>query len=192
MMSNEAQVRLLSRTQLVARPLDEVFAFFADASNLEALTPGFLHFRFLTRLPVEMRVGTRIDYSLSLFGIPVRWRTRIAEWQAGMRFIDVQEYGPYRYWRHTHTFEGFGRSTLVSDLVEYVLPFGPAGALAHALFVQRLLRRIFDFRRDAIQAQFAATSPGSHLRSPEPTQMVGANRAGPPEGGAGGWKSKIE
>lgn len=188
MMSNEAQVRLLSRTQLVARPLDEVFAFFADASNLEALTPGFLHFRFLTRLPVEMRVGTRIDYSLSLFGIPVRWRTRIAEWHAGMRFVDVQEYGPYRYWRHTHTFEGFGRSTLVSDLVEYILPFGPAGALAHALFVQRLLRRIFDFRRDAIQAQFAATPPGSPLRRPE----TDANRRRQPSRAPEGWKPEIE
>lgn len=141
----------LSRTQLVSRPLDEVFAFFSDASNLQVLTPAFLGFQFLTPLPIEMRTGARIDYALSLFGFPIRWRTRITEWQPGVRFVDEQESGPYAFWRHTHTFEAVGTSTLIEDSVEYLEPFGPFGRLAHVVFVARTLDRIFDFREAAIE-----------------------------------------
>lgn len=151
MMRSSDRVHRLSRTQFVARPLDEVFGFFSDASNLEALTPAFLRFRFLTPLPVEMRTGARIDYALSLFGIPIRWRTRITDWQTGVRFVDEQESGPYALWRHTHTFEPRGSFTVIGDTVDYVEPFGLAGALAHVVFVKRTLDRIFDFRRDAIE-----------------------------------------
>ncbi len=144
------RVSQLSRTQLVARPLDQVFAFFADASNLEALTPPFLHFRIRTPMPVEMRVGARLDYELSLFGVPVHWHSRITDWQPGRRFIDEQESGPYALWRHTHEFEARGSSTLVRDVVDYSEPLGPLGTIAHVLFVRRTLDRIFDFRRDVI------------------------------------------
>jgi ligand-binding SRPBCC domain-containing protein len=145
------RIHRLERSALVARPLDEVFAFFADASNLEAITPGFLRFRILTPVPVAMAEGARIEYALSLFGVPLRWRTRIAVWEPGVRFVDVQERGPYAVWRHTHEFTARGPATLARDVVEYALPLGPLGALAHALFVKRALDRIFDFRRDAIQ-----------------------------------------
>jgi ligand-binding SRPBCC domain-containing protein len=140
----------LSRTQLVRKPLDEVFAFFSDAANLEALTPAFLRFRILTPMPVEMRAGARLDYQLSLFGVPVRWRTRITDWQPCWRFVDEQESGPYAVWRHTHEFEARGNSTLVRDVVDYSEPLGPLGAVAHLLLVRRTVDRIFDFRRAAI------------------------------------------
>lgn len=127
-----------------------MFAFFGDAGNLEAITPAFLRFRILTPLPFEMRVGARIDYALSLFGIPVRWTTRITEWDPGVRFVDEQESGPYALWRHTHLFEDRGGSTLVRDVVDYREPLGPLGRIAHLLFVKRTLERIFDFREEAI------------------------------------------
>lgn len=138
----------LERTQQIQRPLDAVFSFFADATNLEAITPRFLRFRILSPTPVEMRAGARIDYAMSLFGMPVRWRTRITEWEPGVRFVDEQEAGPYAVWRHTHEFEPQGEATLVRDVVDYAVPLGPLGALAHLLFVRRTLGRIFDFRRD--------------------------------------------
>jgi hypothetical protein len=146
----------LARRQSVPRPLEAVFAFFADAANLEEITPPFLRFRILTPTPVEMRPGARIEYALSLFGIPLRWRTRITAWERGVRFVDEQESGPYALWRHTHEFESDGDSTLVRDVVDYSLPMGPLGSLAHALFVERTLARIFDFRRDAIRRRFGA------------------------------------
>ncbi len=146
-----ARLRRLERMQHVERPLDAVFAFFADAANLEALTPPFLRLRILTPMPVEMRPGARIDYAMSLFGVPMRWRTRITEWEPGVGFVDEQEAGPYAVWRHTHGFEAQGRATVVRDVVEYSLPLGPLGSVVHGLFVERALRRIFDFRREAIR-----------------------------------------
>lgn len=154
----------LERTQRIPRPRDEVFAFFADAANLEAITPPFLRFRLLTPLPVEMRPGARIDYALSLFAIPFTWRTRITVWEPGVRFVDEQESGPYALWRHTHAFEADGGATTMHDVVEYALPLGPLGRVAHRAFVRRTIERIFDHRRQAIARRFGP-DPGPATRS---------------------------
>ncbi len=151
----------LERTTIVPRPRSEVFTFFADARNLEAITPPTLRFSIASALPIEMRAGARIDYSLALFGVPLRWRTLITLWQPEERFIDEQEEGPYAVWRHLHEFEPQGSSTRMRDIVEYALPFGPLGALAHELWVRRTLKRIFDYREKAIGEHFAGVS-GAH------------------------------
>jgi ligand-binding SRPBCC domain-containing protein len=142
---------VLERVQRIARPRAEVFGFFADARNLEAITPGFLRFRIVTPTPIEMRPGARIDYALSLFGVPLGWRTRITAWEPGVGFVDEQERGPYALWRHAHAFaDAAGGGTEVRDRVEYREPLGPLGGLAHGLFVARTLDRIFDHRAAAI------------------------------------------
>ncbi|CAN5729163.1 hypothetical protein BH23DEI1_BH23DEI1_23260 [soil metagenome] len=145
----------LRRSQRVSSPLEEVYAYFSDAENLDALTPPFLRFRILTPHPVHMRVGTRIEYALALFGVPLRWRTHITVWEPGRRFVDEQASGPYASWVHTHTFEGVGGGTVIHDHVAYALPLGLLGAVAHTLFVRATLRRIFDFRHAATARAFA-------------------------------------
>jgi ligand-binding SRPBCC domain-containing protein len=109
----------------------------------------------LTPLPIHMRPGALIDYQLRLFGLPFRWRTRIATFAPPDRFTDVQVRGPYRYWHHLHEFRPVPGGTEVIDRVEYAMPYGPFGALAHALCVRRLLGRIFDYRRERLQALFS-------------------------------------
>lgn len=146
------RTHVLERTQLVRRPRREVWAFFADPGNLEELTPDFLRFRILTPRPIALVSGARIEYRLSLFGLPFSWRTRIEDVVPGECFVDVQLAGPYRRWRHTHRFADAPGGTLVTDRVEYELPLGPVGALARALFVARTLDRIFAFRRSRIDA----------------------------------------
>ena len=127
---------------------DAVFPFFADAHNLEAITPAWLSFRVTTALPVEMRAGALIEYRLRLRGIPIAWLTRIEEWQPGVRFVDQQLSGPYRLWHHTHEFEPDGEGgTVMRDTVRYALPFWPLSEVAHALLVRRDLATIFEFRR---------------------------------------------
>jgi ligand-binding SRPBCC domain-containing protein len=155
-----AKTYRLERTQLIARPLTEVFAFFADAANLERLTPDFLHFQIETPLPIEMRPGAQIDYRLSLLGIPVRWRTRISTWEPPLCFSDDQERGPYAFWHHVHEFESVGAQTRMRDRVDYRLPVGPLGALVHAIWVRHMLERIFDHRRRVIEALFGSVPEG--------------------------------
>ena len=149
------KTNILVREQLVARPRGEVFSFFSDAANLERITPPFLRFRITTPQPLAITTGSLIDYRLSLFGVPFRWRTLIESFEPERRFIDRQLKGPYSLWRHTHEFEDAAGGTLMIDRVEYVVPFGPLGALARALFVRRMLDGIFDFRASTIAAHFA-------------------------------------
>jgi len=130
------------------RAIDDVFAFFADAYRLEEITPPWLHFHVQTPQPVPMYPGSLIDYRLRLHGIPIRWRTEISEWEPPYRFVDRQLRGPYRLWRHLHTFEVVNGGTLVRDRVDYSVP---GGALVHRLFVRPDLNRIFQYRRQKLE-----------------------------------------
>lgn len=127
-------------------PPEDVFKFFADAHNLEVITPAFLHFR-ITKAPEELFEGALIDYRLRLHGVPLRWRTRIDVWDPPRTFVDTQQKGPYRLWHHTHEFEALDGGTLVRDVVRYELPFGALGNLVAGRLVERDVALIFAYRR---------------------------------------------
>lgn len=132
--------------------LEDVFPFFADAANLELLTPPWLKFEIVSPRPIEMRVGALIDYRIWLRIIPLRWRTRITTWKPPYRFVDEQLRGPYRLWIHEHTFSQDGSDVVVRDHVRYAVPGGPGlERIAHALLVKPDLARIFDYRVEAMQ-----------------------------------------
>ncbi|MGI8412455.1 MAG: SRPBCC family protein, partial [Solirubrobacteraceae bacterium] len=139
----EKTIYRLEREQVLHRPRTEVFSFFSEARNLERITPRWLSFEVLTPDPIEMGAGTTIDYRLRLYAVPFRWTSRIETWDPSRGFSDRQVHGPYHLWHHRHEFVAQGETTLVRDWVEYALPLGVLGELAHALFVRRDLRRIF-------------------------------------------------
>ena len=143
-------VHRLQREQYVDRPLADVCHFFAEAHNLERITPPWLSFTVLTPEPIEMRVGALIDYRLRVHGIPLRWTSRIEDWEPGRSFVDRQLRGPYGLWHHRHTFAEAGEGTVGRDEVDYAMPFGALGDLAHPLFVRRDLERIFTYRHEAV------------------------------------------
>jgi ligand-binding SRPBCC domain-containing protein len=150
-------IHILARTQQLAVPLERAFELYSQARNLESITPPWLGFAVTTAGPIEMRVGTLIDYRLKLHGVRVRWRTRIEQWQPPVGFVDVQLRGPYALWEHTHTFERNGDDAVViGDRVRYALPLGALGELAHAAFVRRDLDRIFDYRARAVAELLAS------------------------------------
>lgn len=150
------RIHVLERMQRVELPIAEAFAFYGDAHNLERITPPWLGFEVITPQPIEMGVGTLIEYRLRLHRVPVRWRTRIETWEPPRRFVDAQIKGPYSLWEHTHAFEEDGAgATIIRDRVRYSIPFGPLGEIANRLMVRRDLREIFDYRRDAVTREIS-------------------------------------
>jgi len=161
------RVHVLRREQRLPGPPEAVFPFFADARNLEAITPPLLQFRLLTPDPISMGAGTFLQYALRLRGVPVRWDTLIQEWDPPHRFVDVQVRGPYRLWHHTHELEPADRGgAVMRDTVRYAIGLGPFGEVARRAVVQRDLEAIFAFRAERVPALVAPGRDGAPVGSP--------------------------
>ena len=140
--------------QWVPRPMDEVFAFFGDAQNLELVTPPHLRFKVLRSSTNPLQAGTLIDYKLQLHGIPFRWQSLIGEWNPVTHFSDTQIRGPYKKWHHTHTFFEQDGGTLIRDHALYRLPFGVPGDAVAYFFVKKDLEKIFGYRFQKVRELF--------------------------------------
>lgn len=148
----------LEREQLVPAPRDRVFAFFADPRNLSAITPPWIKFEIIQLESLPLAGGTIQEYRIRWLRLPLRWESLIAEFYEGRTFTDVQTRGPYAYWRHEHTFEDLADgATLMRDRVQYALPLGAVGLIAHELLVRRQLGEIFDYRAEVIEHAFRLT-----------------------------------
>jgi hypothetical protein len=136
--------------QWVPQPLEEAFAFFSRPENLQEITPGWLDFH-IVRVESELHTGSLIEYRLRWHGIPMRWTTEIEVWNPPHRFIDNQLRGPYALWHHQHSFIAENGGTRIRDEVNYALPFGVIGQLAHLLTARRDVEAIFAFRRQRLE-----------------------------------------
>jgi ligand-binding SRPBCC domain-containing protein len=163
----------LERQQWIGRPLEEVFDFFSRAENLALITPPWMYFDLKTPVPIEMSSGTRIEYRISLLGVPMRWRTLIGHWSPGSGFSDFQERGPYAWWEHHHKFHPMGGGVLMTDRVSYRLPFGWIGLVAHWLVVRRALDAIFDFRFERIEEILTDRVGAKQLPEPSAKERAG-------------------
>lgn len=132
---------------------ERLFEFFSDAFQLESLTPPLLKFSVVTPPPIHIAAGTLIDYRLRVHGVPLRWQSRIDVWEPPHRFVDLQTRGPYRLWRHEHSFEEVDGGVLCRDVVDYA-PWG--GRLIDRLLVRRDLRAIFAYRANKLRELFPA------------------------------------
>lgn len=150
------KVYKLQRRQCVPRPIEEAFAFFADAQNLDLLTPDWLRFRLRTPAPIVMQAGARIEYEIRWRGFPLRWLTEIEQWVPNQLFVDVQRRGPYGLWHHLHRFTSTPEGTEIEDVVRYALPLGIVGRMAHGLLVKRDVASIFEYRRKRIAELFGS------------------------------------
>ena len=152
---------VLTRTLTLALPRRRVFDFFADAGNLERITPPELSFRIVTPQPIDIRQGTLIDYQLRLRGLPLRWRTEISVWDPPNEFVDRQLSGPYSQWIHRHTFTALGpQETLIEDEVRYRLPLDPLGDIVHFI-IRRELEHIFDHRQKTVAELLGSVTAAS-------------------------------
>ena len=131
-------------------PLEKVFSAFKDPYNLAKITPPWLNFQVTSKDRVEMRKGAEIDYVIRWLGLPIKWKTLIREYDPPSGFVDEQAKGPYRLWHHRHTFKDTGRGVLIGDHVDYALPLGVLGVMAHAAMVRNQLLEIFRYRQREI------------------------------------------
>ncbi len=154
----KASSRRLYRRTVVPAPLDEVFAFFSQAGNLDLITPPWLHFRILTPTPLELHRGARIDFALKLNRLRFRWTTEITAWNPPHSFEDTQIKGPYREWVHFHGFAAREGTTVMEDAVFYRVPGGILEPLIHFWMVRPKLDAIFDYRTERIQDIFRTSS----------------------------------
>ena len=153
---DHGKIWVLNAKQVLSRPVDEVFPFFADAHNLERLTPKFLQFNVLTPRPIPMESGCIINYKLKVRGIPIRWKTTILDWDPPHQFVDNQDSGPYALWHHTHTFEPTedGTGTICTDTVRYKPKGWILAPLINRFFVQRDVENIFRYRFKMLEEIF--------------------------------------
>jgi ligand-binding SRPBCC domain-containing protein len=148
------RVRTFETELWLAKPIDEIFAFFSDAANLQVLTPPWLHFRILTRMPLALSQGALVEYRIRWRGLPIFWQTEIAVWEPPFRFVDRQIKGPYRLWVHDHHFESMNGGTLMRDRIDYAVPGWLLEPWIEKFIVGPDVRRIFDFRRKQMMELF--------------------------------------
>jgi ligand-binding SRPBCC domain-containing protein len=146
----------LERTSIVPGDIDSVFGFFENPRNLKEITPPWLSFRVKSASDEVMRRGTRISYTIRWLGFSMRWESLIAEYEKNDMFADEMLRGPYKSWYHVHRFKEVPGGIEMSDRVDYVLPLGLLGQLAHWLMVGRQLKAIFDFREKRIRQIFSS------------------------------------
>jgi ligand-binding SRPBCC domain-containing protein len=160
---SSAHDQVYEAEQVIARPRQEVFAFFSNPRNLEAITPPWLGFRILGKPDAEIREGTLLDYGLRLRGLPIRWRSVIDVWEPGRRYVDIQLRGPYALWHHTHTFADVEGGTRVIDRVNYRLRLGGLGRFLAGRLVRGEVEKIFGFRQERVRQLLEETGPSEDL-----------------------------
>ncbi|QDU64186.1 hypothetical protein Pan216_50750 [Planctomycetes bacterium Pan216] len=153
----------LERTQRLPIPLDECWKFFSNPQNLPVITPPWLGFEVLDSEPTAIHPGMILRYHVHpMFGRRVTWVTEITHVDEGTFFVDEQRFGPYHFWHHKHYFRPVGIGTEVRDVVDYLLPYGPLGRLAHEWSVRGKLRDIFDYRHRVLQERFDGSGQKSN------------------------------
>ena len=145
----------LSRTQVIQTDIDRAWKFISSPANLDKITPPDMPFEIISEVPQAMFNGLLIEYRV---GIPLigkqRWLTELKHIHEGHSFVDEQRIGPYKLWYHYHEITEVDGGVRFIDRVNYVMPFGPCGAVAHALYVKNQLKHVFDFRKTAMIEYF--------------------------------------
>ena len=152
------RVHTLDCELLTPASLEDTFRIFEDPYNLARITPPWMGFEILTP-DLKMRSGLEIDYRFRWLGLPMTWRTLITVYEPPHLFVDEALKGPYALWRHRHEFQQTGEGTVVRDHVDYALPLGFLGDIAHALVVRRQVEQIFAYRQTRIAELIGASKP---------------------------------
>lgn len=146
----------LETTQQLNCDLETAWEFFSSPHNLSKITPKEMNFVVKSNIKEdEIYEGMEIAYTVSpVLSIPMKWKTIITKVDFQKSFTDFQEKGPYKLWNHQHVFIPNEQGVLMKDTVDYELPFGVLGTIAHKVFVKKKLESIFDFRYNVLEERF--------------------------------------
>ena len=143
------RIREINVDTWVKKDKKSVFEFFANPFNLLKVTPESFPIKILNKEEIVMGEGTEIKIRMRLYKlIPLWWKTKIIEWQPPDEFVDIQPWGPYRYWKHTHTFIEKDGGTIIRDKLEYAVPGFFLEPIIHKIFVEKNLKMLFDYRNE--------------------------------------------
>ena len=148
------KVYTLKYKTIINRSINDVFDFFKSPENLSELTPKKLNFVILTPTPIKMKDGQLIDYTITLFGKKIHWRTMITDYVDREMFVDQQIKGPYLLWHHKHQFNEIDNGVEMIDEVNYSMPFGFLGEIIHFIYIRKELEYIFRYRSKIISNLF--------------------------------------
>lgn len=158
MLKTQAMYQYTSKQEL-AISMEQAWTFLSDPKNLKRITPDYMGFDIISGAERKMFPGQIIQYRLTpILRIPFRWVTEITHVQEGEFFVDEQRFGPYTFWHHKHFINKTENGVVMEDIVDYKLPLGPLGWLAHVLFVRAKVKQIFDYREKALNEIFNSTS----------------------------------
>jgi ligand-binding SRPBCC domain-containing protein len=158
LLKTQAMYQYTSKQEL-AISMEQAWTFLSDPKNLKRITPDYMGFDIISGAERKMFPGQIIQYRLTpILGIPFRWVTEITHVQEGEFFVDEQRFGPYTFWHHKHFINKTENGVVMEDIVDYKLPLGPLGWLAHVLFVRAKVKQIFDYREKALNEIFNSTS----------------------------------
>ncbi|MGB0376195.1 MAG: SRPBCC family protein [Flavobacteriaceae bacterium] len=137
----------LHTVQKLPIKISEAWDFLSDPKNLKTITPDYMGFDILSGADRKMYPGQIIQYIVTpVAGIPTKWVTEITHVKEGEYFVDEQRFGPYALWHHKHFIKPIANGVEMEDIVDYKLPFGTLGRLAHPILVKPKLKEIFDYR----------------------------------------------
>ncbi|MFN4233572.1 MAG: SRPBCC family protein [Bacteroidia bacterium] len=149
------KIYTLKTKQIIPVSLDEAWDFFSSPKNLKTITPPYMGFDITSETEEKMYAGQIITYTVRpLFNIPMTWVTEITHVKDKEFFVDEQRFGPYALWHHKHFFKEIEKGVEMTDRVDYALPLGILGQIAHPIIVKNKLKEIFDFRYKKVEELF--------------------------------------
>lgn len=126
--------------------IEKVFAFYSDTNNLIKISPSSVKVKIL-KIDLPLKLNSIVELVVTQFGFfKSQWKVRLAEFEEYSVIGDLQVKGPFKYWYHRHCFEKQNGFTLMTDKLEYDLPMGILGKIAHKLFVRKMIEQQFEFR----------------------------------------------
>lgn len=149
------KIYTLHKKQNLPISVDEAWEFLSSPKNLKTITPDYMGFNILSGADRPMFPGQIIQYIVTpVLGIKTKWVTEITHVRDKEYFVDEQRFGPYALWHHKHFIKAIDGGVEMEDIIDYKVPMGILGQMAHPIIVKPKLEEIFNYRTKKLEELF--------------------------------------